>query len=90
MLEASINYIAPMDEKPTYYMEPPAGVPEENMTYEGRTVAIRDARELSPPASLDREGFELATHHTAVANLYEVEAIRAPRESIEVRTLAFF
>ena len=77
MLEASINYIAPMNEKPTYYMEPPPGVPEENMTYEERVVAIRDARALSPSASLDREGFELAAHHTAVNNLYDVEAIQS-------------
>ena len=66
-----------MDEKPTYYMEPPPGAPEENMTYEARRVAIRDARQLSPSASLDREGFELAAHHTAVPNLYDVEAIRS-------------
>ena len=34
MLEATINYLSPMDEKPTYFLEPPAGMPEENMGYE--------------------------------------------------------
>jgi hypothetical protein len=32
MLKAPINFIALMDEKPTYYMDPPPGVPEENVT----------------------------------------------------------
>ena len=76
MLKASINYITLMDDKPTFYMEPPPGVPEENMTYEERQVAIRDARRMSPAASLDREGFELVTHHTTVPNLYDVAAIQ--------------
>ena len=76
MLEASINYIAPMDQKPTYYMAPPPGVPEENVTYDRHTVVIRDARRLTPRASLDWEGFELVEHHTAVPDLYDVAAIQ--------------
>ena len=75
MLEAPINFIAPMDEKPTYHMDPPPGVPEENVTYEEHIVAIRDARQLSPTASLDREGFELVIHQTDVSNLYDIDTI---------------
>ena len=75
MLKAPINFIALMDEKPTYHMDPPPGVPEENVTYEEHIVAIRDARQMSPTASLDREGFELVTHQTDVSNLYDIDSI---------------
>ena len=64
-----------MDEKPTYHMDPPPGVPEENVTYEEHIVAIRNARQISPTASLDREGFELVNHQTDVSNLYDINAI---------------
>ena len=75
MLKAPINFIALMDEKPTYHMDPPPGVPEENVTYEEHIVAIRNARQISPTASLDREGFELVNHQTDVSNLYDINAI---------------
>ena len=76
MLKAPINFIALMDEKPTYHMEPPPGVPEENVTYEDHIVAIRDACQISPTDSLNREGFELVTHQTDESNLYDIEAIQ--------------
>ena len=50
MLKAPFNFVAFMDENPTYNMDPPPGVPEENVTYEEHIVAIRDA----PPAKPDR------------------------------------
>jgi hypothetical protein len=75
MLKAPINFIALMDEKPTYHMDPPPGVPEENVTYEEHIVAIHDARQMSPTSSLDREGFELVNHQTNVSNLYDIDAI---------------
>ncbi|MDH3691776.1 MAG: methyltransferase [Gammaproteobacteria bacterium] len=76
MVEAPINYLAAMDEKPVYFMDPPPGVPEENMSYDKFTVSIHDARRLAPPPSLEREGFEVVTHQTAVTDLYDVGAIR--------------
>ena len=75
MLEAPINYLVPMTAKPTYFLEPPSGMPEENMRYDNLTVAIRNARSSNPPASIDREGFELVTHHTAVSDLHDQAAI---------------
>ena len=75
MLEAQINYLSPMDEKPTYFLEPTPGMPEENMSYQRVTVPIRDARLSQPRASIEREGFEVASHHTAVADLYDQQAI---------------
>lgn len=75
MLEATINYLTPMDEKPAYFLNPQPGMAEENMRYERLSVPIRDARASSPPPSIEREGFEIVNHQTAVANLYDQEAI---------------
>ena len=76
MLLAPISFIAPMDVKPTFLTDAPPGVPEENVTYVEHRVAICDARQIRPAASLDREGFKLVTHHTAVSNMYDINAIR--------------
>jgi hypothetical protein len=77
MLAAPINFIAPMKEKPTYYMNPSPGVPEENMTYVEHVVSIGNAREITPSPSLDHEGFVLLTHQTAVPDLYDVNSVTA-------------
>src|SRR5256885_1235862 len=39
-------------------------------------MAIRDARRLDPPPSLDVEGFMLARHVTAVEDLYDEKAVK--------------
>ena len=75
MVTASINFITPMEEKPTYHMDPPSGVPEENMSYEAHVVSIDDMRAITPPPSLDLEGFSLLFHQTSVSNFYDVESI---------------
>ncbi len=60
MIEATVSYLAPMAEKPTYYLhEPPPGRPWRNTKGDRRQMAIHDARQLSPSPSLDREGFVL-------------------------------
>lgn len=46
-------------------------------TYEWIDVEIADARRLDPPARLDREGFELVRHETAVADLYDDDLVKA-------------
>jgi hypothetical protein len=77
MVESTLNYLAPMTERPYYYLcEPPAGKSWRNTTGDRRTVAIHDARELAKPPSLDEEGFVLARHATAVEDLYDPEAVR--------------
>ena len=39
-------------------------------------VRIRDARELNPPAEIDREGFELREYPTAVSDFHDADQIR--------------
>ena len=40
------------------------------------SVTIANARELAPVPSLDREGFTLVEHHSAVANFYDADEVR--------------
>ena len=67
MVEATLNYLADMPERPFFYLYgPPADQPARNTKGDRRTVAIHDARDLAAPPSLDREGFVLVQHQTTV------------------------
>ena len=77
MVETTLNYLARMEERPVYYLyEPPTGTSWRNTRGDRQRVSIHDARDLTPPASLDREGFSLARHETQVADPYDEEAVR--------------
>ena len=76
MVEATLNYLAPMEERPFYVLhETPPGAPRRNTKGDRRVVEVHDARALDPPACLDREGFALVRHRTAV-DLYDADAVR--------------
>ena len=78
MVETTLNYLAPMPERPFFFQyEPPSGTPWRNTKGDRRTMAIRDARRLDRPPSLDREGFALARHATAVEDLWDEQAVKA-------------
>jgi hypothetical protein len=69
MVETTLNYLAQMPERPAYYLyEPPAGTPWRNTRGDRRRVVVRDARALTPPPALDREGFMLDRLHSAVSD----------------------
>jgi hypothetical protein len=77
-VEAVLNYLIPMREKPrSYTYDPPPGVPVRNSKYEAREVAVRDARPLLLELSLDRHGFKLLRQETNVADLYDEAALKA-------------
>src|ERR1700730_17123912 len=80
---APLNFLVPMAEKPVAYnCEPPPGVPARTGKSEEHRVPIRDARPLIGRLSLDREGFVLLHHQTAVKNLYddnEITSVYYPR-----------
>src|ERR1700732_4586699 len=73
---APLSFLVPMVEKPVAYnYEPPPGTSVrtgQSVTY---TVPIRDARPLIDQLSLDKEGFVLLHHQTAVTNFYDEEQI---------------
>jgi hypothetical protein len=77
-VEADLTYLAAGESKPfTYtYDPPPDGMPARGGRLEERRVQIADARWLRPPAILDRQGFELHQHRTAMVDFYDEEELR--------------
>jgi hypothetical protein len=75
---ASLNYLVANGERPvTYAHEPPPGVPRRSGVYREQDVTIRNARLMPPPGgpSLDRNGFELRPHASAVRDFSSDEQI---------------
>jgi hypothetical protein len=76
-VEADMNYLAPMAERPrNYTFEPPAGVPRSNCINETHKVSIHDARPVADEVSLDANGFALAQHRTQVRDFFDDEEVQ--------------
>jgi hypothetical protein len=74
---AELNYLAPTDGKPrTYAFDPPPGEPKSTALPEPHRAPVFDGRSISDSFSLDREGFALVRHPTAVRDFYNEEEIR--------------
>jgi len=71
-LRAGITFIVPQDTKPYFKSSAlTGGLPEIFFQSEEREVTIRDMRPLASSLSLDRNGFELHRHPTAVEDLFD-------------------
>lgn len=71
-VEADLNYLMPMAEKPVNYTyKPPLGIPQYNGTIKPHTLRIHNARTIAPNLSLDRETFALVEHSSRVRNFYD-------------------
>lgn len=76
-VEGVLHYLKPGMTKPRYYtFRPPSGVSASSAEYEGRSVLIHDMRSGPLDLSLDREGFLLASHQSAVADFYDESQLR--------------
>ncbi len=76
-VQADLNYIAPMLERPrNYTFEPPAGVPRSNVENETRRVVIHDARPVADRVSLDANGFAVVNHRSAVVDFFDDDEVR--------------
>src|SRR5579862_8503336 len=76
-VKAELNYLAPTDGKPrTYALEPPPGEPKSTALPEPHQVPIFDGRAVTGSFSLDREGFALVRHPTAVRDFYNDTEVR--------------
>ena len=74
----ALTFIVPQETKP--YFESAAltgGEPRVHFETEIRRVDVRDMRRVADLLSLDRQGFLLVRHETAVGDLYDDEAIAA-------------
>ena len=77
-VEAQVNYLTPMAEKPVNYtFQPPAGVPWRSGRPEPHRVEVRDARTLATRPSLDEQGFTLIARGMSVANFYDTTEVRS-------------
>ena len=73
-----LNYLADRDQHPvSYNFKPPPGVPARTGTYARFTVPIYSARAIMSELSLDKQGFAVTRHNTAVANFYDPEEVRS-------------
>jgi hypothetical protein len=76
-VEATLNYLAPMTERPrNYTYDPPPGVPRSNSTHEPHLVPVHDARAVESDISLDREGFAVLHYKSAVKNFWDEDEVR--------------
>jgi hypothetical protein len=75
---AALKYLVDTGERPVTRMAE-SGDEESQCsgTYAPYDVRIHNARALAPAATLDREGFELRRHDTAVEDFYDDEEVRA-------------
>src|ERR1700753_2773416 len=72
-----LNFLAPTTGKPrTYAFDPPPGEPKSTNLPEPHQVPIFDGRAIAKGFSLDREGFELVRHPTAVKDFYNEAEIK--------------
>jgi hypothetical protein len=78
VVEAPVNYLAEMAEKPySYTYAPPAGIPQTNRRVAAVTRPIYDARSVAGSLSLDRQGFVLVHHRSAVRDFYNDDEVKA-------------
>jgi hypothetical protein len=77
-VEAVLNYLVPTAERPrTYTNDPPPGEPRSTVVSESRVVPIHDLRPVASAVSLDREGFALIRHDSAVRDFWDDEEVRS-------------
>jgi len=77
-VETSLSYLSDSSEKPVAYLyEPPPGMPARSGRTTRQPVTIFDGRAIHGELSLDKQGFVLAHHESAVRNFYDEHEVRA-------------
>src|SRR3954452_3404631 len=75
-IEAPLTFIRRSDAKPVLHSAAlTGGAPRELFETERRTVPIRDVRPSADRLSLDRAGFVLLRHGTAVTDFYDDDQV---------------
>ena len=73
-VQAEMNYIAPAAERPRYYANDHS---RDVLTLDPRRVTIADARQAESAPTLDREGFALVPHKSAVTDFRDAAQVAA-------------
>lgn len=88
-VEAALHYLAPMAERPrNYTYDPPPDVARSNSVAETHVVPILSVRPVTVEISLDREGFALVHHQSAVHDFYDDDEVRRTYYAEAERVLA--
>ncbi len=75
-VQGALSFIRPQDEKPYFHSSRvTGGVPEVFFEMDEHIMPVGDMREIADTLSIDREGFELMKHTTAVTDLYDDDAV---------------
>ena len=74
-VRAALTFITRSDTKPVFYSSALTGGARVLFETERHSVLIQDMRPLADALALDREGFELRRHQTAVFDLYDDDAV---------------
>jgi len=76
-VEAELNYLAPMTERPRYYaFEPEPGEPKSNMAHEAHRMRIHSLRPIADELDLDTQGFALLEQRSAVRDFWDDDEVR--------------
>jgi hypothetical protein len=76
-VEAELNYLAPMTDRPRYYAyEPQPGEPRSNLTPEPHQVRIHSLRPIADDLGLDVQGFALREQRSAVQDFWDDDEVR--------------
>jgi hypothetical protein len=76
-VKAELNYLAPTTARPrTYTYVPPEGIPPSTAALDPHTMVVSDLRSLLGQVSLDREGFDLVRHASAVTDFLDAEEVK--------------
>jgi hypothetical protein len=77
-VEAPLTYLAKMNERArTYTYDPGPGIPRSNLVYETHVMPVHDLRPVAGSVSLEREGFSLIDHRSAVRDFYDEAELRS-------------
>ncbi len=75
-VRGALSFIRPQKTKPVFHSSAlTGGIPEVFFEVEEHTVTIGNMRAIAEGLSIDREGFELLRHTTAVEDLYNDDAV---------------
>lgn len=87
-VRSSLSYLVYTGDRPVYVASTGGAAAQLSIDaeFEEHEVAILDARQLEPSASLDLQGFTLLEQHSAITDFYAIESIKADYET-ELRDL---
>jgi hypothetical protein len=76
-VDAELHFVGRVDGPLyNYTFEPPPGTAKTNFVDDPHLVTVRNARSEAPDATLDREGFALLRHRSAVQDFYDEDELR--------------